>query len=74
MICHFCYIVKDRTDLGKNGSLSKGSPMKDLQSDGELNRSVSPAMRRKWSTQRACFQDIGFEGILFLVSNYVYRL
>ncbi|XP_047262275.1 protein PTST homolog 2, chloroplastic isoform X6 [Capsicum annuum] len=52
----------DRTDLGKNGSLSKGSPMKDLQSDGELNRSVSPAMRRKWSTQRACFQDIGFEG------------
>ncbi|XP_016557367.1 protein PTST homolog 2, chloroplastic isoform X4 [Capsicum annuum] len=60
------------TDLGKNGSLSKGSPMKDLQSDGELNRSVSPAMRRKWSTQRACFQDIGFEaGEVALGKSYI---
>ncbi|XP_059278281.1 protein PTST homolog 2, chloroplastic-like isoform X2 [Lycium ferocissimum] len=51
----------DRTDLGKNGSLSKGRPMKGIQSDGELNHSVSPAMWRKWSIQRAGPQDIDFE-------------
>ncbi|KAM3324190.1 protein PTST 2, chloroplastic isoform X1 [Capsicum chacoense] len=62
----------DRTDLGKNGSLSKGSPMKDIQSDGERIHSVSPAMWRKWSTQRAGFQDIGFEaGEVALGKSYI---
>lgn len=56
----------DRTGLGKNGSLNKGSPMKDIRSDGELNHSVSPAMWRKWSIRHAGLQDIDFEGILFL--------
>lgn len=51
----------DRTGLGKNGSLSKGSPMKDIRSDGELNHSVSPAMWRKWSIRHAGLQDIDFE-------------
>ncbi|MCD7468549.1 hypothetical protein HAX54_006893 [Datura stramonium] len=51
----------DRTDLGKNGSLSKGSPMKGIRSDEELNHSVSPAMGKKWSTQRAGLQDIDSE-------------
>uniref|UniRef100_M1CJK9 Isoamylase N-terminal domain containing protein n=2 Tax=Solanum tuberosum TaxID=4113 RepID=M1CJK9_SOLTU len=51
----------DRTDLGKNDSLSKGSPMKDIRSDEELNHSVSPARWRKWSIQRAGLQDIDFE-------------
>ncbi|OIS95717.1 PREDICTED: uncharacterized protein LOC109235203 isoform X2 [Nicotiana attenuata] len=54
----------DRTDLGKNGSLNKGRPMNDIQSDsdGELNHSFSPAMWRKWSIQHAGHQDIEFEG------------
>ncbi|KAH0728065.1 hypothetical protein KY284_003930 [Solanum tuberosum] len=51
----------DRTDLGKNDSLSKGSPMKDIRSDEELNHSVSPVRWRKWSIQRADLQDIDFE-------------
>ncbi|XP_075101474.1 protein PTST homolog 2, chloroplastic-like isoform X1 [Nicotiana tabacum] len=53
----------DRTDLGKNGSLNKGSPMKDIQrdSDEELNHSFSPPMWRKWSIQHADLQDIEFE-------------
>lgn len=76
MRCHVFYIVKDRTDLGKNGSLNKGSPMKDIQrdSDEELNHSFSPPMWRKWSIQHADLQDIEFEGILFNGSNIVYRL
>lgn len=48
--------------------------MKDIQSDEEIYRSVSPARLRKWSIQRAGLQDIDFEGILIIVSNYVYRL
>ncbi|KAL3347662.1 hypothetical protein AABB24_021372 [Solanum stoloniferum] len=51
----------DRTDLGKNDSLSKGSPMKDIRSNEELNHSVSPARWRKWSIQHAGLQDIDFE-------------
>lgn len=51
----------DRTDLGKNGSLSKGIPMKGIRSDEELNHSVSPAMWRKWSIQRAGLEDIDSE-------------
>ncbi|XP_004228403.1 protein PTST homolog 2, chloroplastic isoform X4 [Solanum lycopersicum] len=51
----------DRTDLRKNESLSKGSSMKDIQSDEEIYRSVSPARLRKWSIQRAGLQDIDFE-------------
>ncbi|XP_055818701.1 protein PTST homolog 2, chloroplastic-like isoform X3 [Solanum dulcamara] len=51
----------DRTDQGKNGSLSKGSPMKDIRSDEEFNHSISPAMWRKWSKQRAGLQEIDFE-------------
>ncbi|XP_055818700.1 protein FLOURY ENDOSPERM 6, chloroplastic-like isoform X2 [Solanum dulcamara] len=60
---HFPALSSGRsmTDQGKNGSLSKGSPMKDIRSDEEFNHSISPAMWRKWSKQRAGLQEIDFE-------------
>lgn len=76
MKCHACYIVKDRTDPGKNGSLKSGSPKKGSLSDsgGQLNHQFTPDMWRTWSMQRADPQGTEFEGIHFLESNHVHSL
>lgn len=73
---HLCYIVKDRTDLGKNGSLTTCSPKKGDLSDsgGQLNHKYTADMWRSWSTQRACPEGTEFEGIRFPESNHVYSL
>lgn len=53
----------DRTDMGKNGSLTTFSPEKGSLSDsgGQLNHKYTPDMWREWSTQRACPEGTEFE-------------
>ncbi|MCD7472166.1 hypothetical protein HAX54_013173 [Datura stramonium] len=53
----------DRTDLGKNGSLTTFSNKKGGLSDsgGKLNRKYTSDMWRAWSTQRACPEGTEFE-------------
>lgn len=53
----------DRTDLGKNGSLTTCSPKKGSLSDsgGQLNHKYTSDMWRAWSTQRACPEGTEFE-------------
>ncbi|KAM3203116.1 protein PTST 2, chloroplastic isoform X1 [Capsicum annuum] len=53
----------DRTDLGKNGTLTTCSPKKGGLSDsgGQLNHKYTPDMWRAWSTQRACPEGTEFE-------------
>ncbi|XP_059316695.1 protein PTST homolog 2, chloroplastic [Lycium ferocissimum] len=53
----------DRTDLGKNGSLTTCSPKKGGLSDpgGQLNHEYTSDNWRAWITQRACPEGTEFE-------------
>ncbi|CAN4124403.1 unnamed protein product [Withania somnifera] len=53
----------DRTDLGRNGSLTTCIPKKGCLNDsgGQLNHKYTPDMWRAWSSQRACPEGTEFE-------------